>query len=176
MSSISNFQINGYQVSNNIQELKQGVTIEQAYQAGQNDGADQIYFSANGKNYVVQGDGLDLSGLKGVKKGTMPYGQVKIGDSIVNVELKVDNEVNTAWEGVKNLKNWMIGEAVLLGGGSAYNLMTLGGKTGEAAMSKAAGFFVLGAAAVGAVGVTAIGGAIYGAARGNEAGLQELIK
>lgn len=146
--------INGTNVKGNIRELKAGVTVEQAFRAGQKDNLDQVYFEANGKKYVAQGDGLALSSLK---KGDLPVAQVYLDGKKYDANIMaVDNEKNTAGEGW-----WNLGTKIGLGVVGAGVFMMLGGdgKTGEAAMSHAVGTMSL---LIGGVGLTA-GSAVVGA-------------
>lgn len=53
-----------------LRELSPGKSIPEAYQAGKNDGKDQIYLQGNGKGYVLEGENLDL---KALKAGTANY-------------------------------------------------------------------------------------------------------
>jgi len=90
--------VNGKSLGGSLRELKPGVALEQAYQAGKKDGLDQVYFQANGKNYVLQGDGLDLKALQ--KKGDMPFVQLHTESGSVLADVKaVDNEKNPFMEG-----------------------------------------------------------------------------
>lgn len=148
--------INGTNVKGSVRELKEGVSIGQAYEAGRKDGLDQIYVEANGKNYAIIGDGLNL---KGFKKSDMPVAQLYIDGKKIDAEVKaVDNEKNTAGEGWWNLGT-KIGLGVAAGG--VVMMFTGSGKSGEDAMGAVmGGFSLLGIGAVAAAG-SAGGGAVY---------------
>jgi len=121
--------INNQSTGGHLYELKKDVTIEQAKKAGQKDGLDQVYFEAKGKNYVVEGDNLDLKTISGLKKDENALAIVKIGDDLLTVEVKkdnVDNEITSFGEGASNklakigLKGTIITGvgSVVVGGGS----------------------------------------------------------
>lgn len=81
---MSDFSINGVKSSGSIYELKPGVTIKEAFEKGKNDKIDQVYFEANGKNYVLQGEGLNLNGLS---RGVVPANQVNLDGKKIQVEI-----------------------------------------------------------------------------------------
>lgn len=156
LSSIAGnaLSINGTNVRGEVRELKAGVSAGQAHEAGLKDGLDQVYVEANGKTYAVIGDGLNLSGFK---KGDLPIAQLFVDGKMHQAQIKaLDNEKNTAGEGW-----WNLGTKIGLGvvGAGVFMMFGGSGKTGEAAMSHAAGAFsaligggalTLGSAAVGA--------------------------
>lgn len=81
--------------------LKPGQSLNDAVQAGQNDGLDQVYFKANEKLYFAEGDGLHLSALK---ERALPTVQLELNGVTQKAQiLSVDDETNTAWEGTKAL-------------------------------------------------------------------------
>jgi hypothetical protein len=95
---MSGLSINGVNTKGQVFELKEGTNIKEALKAGQKDGLDQVYVEAGGKNYVVQGDGLNL---KGIAKGTLPKAQLELNGKTVEATIKeVDNELNTRDEGL----------------------------------------------------------------------------
>ena len=55
--------VNGNAIQGKVSELKDGVSIAQAKEAAKGDGLDQVFIQAKGKNYVVQGDGLDIKSI-----------------------------------------------------------------------------------------------------------------
>ena len=61
---MSGVTINGVQTYGSLHQLNKGIDLNQAYKKGEGDGLDQVYFTANGKNYFIEGDGLDLGGIK----------------------------------------------------------------------------------------------------------------
>lgn len=148
--------INGVNVKGTVRELKEGVSIGQAFEAGSKDGLDQVYIEAGGKKYAVIGDGLQLSGFK---KTDMPLARLYIDGKMQEAEIKaVDNEKNTAGEGWWNLGT-KAGLAITAFG--VVSLLTSSGKTGEAAMGAAmGGFAIIGGGGLLAAG-SAGGGAIY---------------
>lgn len=111
---MSNLKLNGIPTGGKIYELQipKGQNLLDVKRAGENDGLDQVYFEANGHNYVVEGDGLNLSGLK---QGVFQTVEFTHGDqSELGTLRAVDDEVNTAWEGVKHLGKASV--ALLTGG------------------------------------------------------------
>lgn len=177
-SQISNQQsmiltVNGNVMQGKVAELKEGVAPEQAYQAGKGDGLDQVYVSAQGKNYVIQGEGMDFSAIE---KSDMPFVQIHIGDEAIWAEVKgTDNETNTFKEG---LWNWgTIGG--LIGAGGSAGLMVWGAAEGtvDNGLGAVMGGASLGVMALGVAGVSALGGGIYGAVKGADASqLEPLLK
>ena len=88
---MSGISINGVQTWGNLSQLKEGVSLAEAQKKGQKDGLDQVYFSANGKNYVLEGDGLDLSGINKSRPGTLPKIQAEIQGKTLEAELRLEN-------------------------------------------------------------------------------------
>jgi hypothetical protein len=157
--------VNGKSLGGTIHELKPGVALEQAYQAGKKDGLDQVYFQAEGKNYVLQGDGLDLKALQ--KKGDMPFVQLHTDKGSVLVDVKaVDNEKNTFMEGAWN---WGTKGTLALAG-AAVGLAIVGGAIGhgdDALGMVMAGMSFAPLLAVGSA-VTFVGGGTIGALKGSD--------
>lgn len=100
MNSLS---INGVQTGGKVYALNlpQGQNINDVKKAGENDGLDQVYFEANGSMYVVEGDGLTLSGLDREILPTLEF--VLDGKTYDANYLAHDNETNTAFEGIKSV-------------------------------------------------------------------------
>jgi hypothetical protein len=161
---MSSLAVGGVNVGGTIRELKDGVSVKAAIEAAKNDGLDQVFFEANGKNYVSTGEKLNL---KGIKTGVVPVSDFRENSQIFDAKiLGVDNEVNSAKEGVKKLTAVYIGEGVIAGGLSIKALMTTNG--GEQGLGEMLGGFVglLGTAAL--VGATVGGAAIWGAHTGSK--------
>ncbi|PKL75735.1 MAG: hypothetical protein CVV27_13860, partial [Candidatus Melainabacteria bacterium HGW-Melainabacteria-1] len=88
---------------------------------GEKDGLDQVYFQVGDRHYVAEGDGLNLSGLK---QGVFQSAEVILnGRSELATVRVVDDEVNTAWEGVKHVG---LASAALLTGGLVGSGMLAG--------------------------------------------------
>lgn len=163
--------VDGKPIQGTVHELKPGVSVEQAMEAGKRDGTDQLYVQSQGKNYVVQGDALEI---KGLKKGES-FTQIFIGDAPLRAEIVgVDNEANTMKEGA-----WNLGTKIGVGGmvgsialGVIGTALEKGPDAGGSAMAGMA-FTLISA---GVAGISAAGGATLGAIRGNDAGLQGLIQ
>ena len=156
---MSDLRINGINVGGTIQELKKNVTLEAAYIKTQKDKVDQVYFKSEGKDYVAFGQGLNL---KGLKKAALP--NAKLDGKEAEIKF-IDNEVNTATEGMK--KVWKVaaglaGGAVAGGGILAGMGMSMAASAGGGAIY--GGIVVAAAGAIGGAATTA-GGAIYGATR-----------
>jgi len=169
---MSDLRINGINVGGTIQELKKNVTLEAAYIKTQKDKVDQVYFKSEGKDYVAFGQGLNL---KGLKKAALP--NAKLDGKEAEIKF-IDNEVNTATEGMK--KVWKVaaglaGGAVAGGGILAGMGMSMAASAGGGAVGTILGAFIgagaiyggIVVAAAGAIGgaATTAGGAIYGATR-----------
>lgn len=156
--------VNGQSLNGTVRELKAGVSLEQAYKAGKKDGLDQVYFQSGGKNYVLQGDGLDL---KALKSGDMPFVQLHTEQGSALAEVKaVDNEKNTFLEG-----GWNWGtKGTLIAAGAALGAAVVGGMIGHG--DNALGMVMVGMtyAPVLAVGsaVTFVGGGTYTALKGTK--------
>ena len=181
---MSNLAINGINVGGQINELKKGTSCAEAYIKTQKDNIDQVYFEQDGKSFVVSGENLNL---KGLKKGTVPT--ATLDGKEVNVKF-VDNEVNSAVEGIKKVAKTAIG----IGGGGAIGGGALAALGASMATSTSGGFAgaivggligggavaggaIVAGVAVVAAGATVAGGAIYGATRkGNEEALKSVIK
>ncbi|MGE3725720.1 MAG: hypothetical protein AB7I41_09225 [Candidatus Sericytochromatia bacterium] len=157
--------INGKPLGGSLHELKPGVSLEQAFQAGKKDGLDQVYFKADGKNYVLQGDGLDIKSLQ--KKGDMPVLQLHTDKGSVLAELKgVDNEKNTFSEGGWN---WGTKGALALTA-AAVGMVIVGGAIGQG--DNALGMVMSGMAIApllaGGAAVTYVGGGAISALKGSD--------
>lgn len=154
--------VNGQSLNGTVRELKAGVALEQAFQAGKKDGLDQVYFQAEGKNYVLQGDGLDL---KALKKGDMPFVQLHSEKGAAMAEVKmVDNEKNTFMEGAWN---WGT-KGTLIAAGAAVGLAVVGGMIGHGEQALGAvmvGMTYAPALALGSA-VTFVSGGTYSALKG----------
>ena len=139
--------------------------------AGDGDGTDQLYVQSQGKNYVVQGDALDL---KGVKTGKS-FAQIYIGDTPARAEIKgIDNESNTMKEGA-----WNLGTKIGVGGMVGSVALGVIGTALEKGPD-AGGAFMAGMAftliSAGVAATSAAAGATVGAIRGSDMGLQGLIQ
>lgn len=102
---MAQLRLNGTATGGKVYEIQlpAGKNLLDVKRQGEKDGLDQVYFQVGDKNYVAEGDGLNLKGLKqGVfqsielvtRPGT-PEERAELGTLRV-----VDDEVNTAWEGV----------------------------------------------------------------------------
>jgi hypothetical protein len=125
---MSGLAINGVNTGGQVYELKQGVDKAKALEASKKDGLDNVFFEADGKNFMVQGANLNLSGLKSDKnqvsvevngksylvrenttdidnaiKGkvpTNPAAQLNFDGKDFEAKITaVDNEINSAKEG-----------------------------------------------------------------------------
>lgn len=177
---MSDLTINGINVRGTIQELKKDITLEQAYIKTQKDKMDQVYFKSEGKDFVAFGQGLNL---KGIKKAVLP--NAKLDGKEAEIKF-IDNEVNTAGEGVK--KVWKVAAGVAGGGlvgwgllaGIGSSMINTGGLSVLFAFAGAGaiygGMIVAAVGAIGAVATTA-GGAIYGATiKANPEAIRTVIK
>ena len=101
---MSQLSINQIPTGGKIYELKlkPDQTIYDVWREGEKDGLDQVYFKMGDTHYMAEGDGLDLSGFK---KGFMQRTEfIREGEKPVTVHVMgIDNEVNTAWEGLKHV-------------------------------------------------------------------------
>lgn len=89
--------LNGRQLDvQGIKELKTGLSIQEAAQKTKKNGVDEIYFTANGKNYLAYGDALKIGELAQNKIATVTY-NANAG-SVVAYE----NELNSFGEGLKS--------------------------------------------------------------------------
>lgn len=88
---MSGVTINGVQTWGALHQLKEGVSLATAHQKGQKDGLDQVYFSANGKNYFIEGDGLDLSGIRKSAAGSLPKITFSENGKAIESELRIEN-------------------------------------------------------------------------------------
>ncbi len=91
---MSGVSINGVQTWGNLSQLKEGISLAEAQKKGQNDGLDQVYFSSNEKNFVLEGDGLDLSGINKSRPGTLPKIQFETQSKSIEAELRLENVDN----------------------------------------------------------------------------------
>lgn len=115
---MSHLAINGKPLQGQVYALKlaPGQSLEDAQKAGQHDGLDQVYFESQGKIYFAEGDGLELSALNSKK---LPELTFKLhGQEQSATLLAVDNETNTAWEGVKSVGAYALGLTGLSGAGA----------------------------------------------------------
>ncbi|MBT9547175.1 MAG: hypothetical protein IV090_17415 [Candidatus Sericytochromatia bacterium] len=157
--------VNGKALGGTIHELKPGVALEQAFQAGKKDGLDQVYFQAEGKNYVLQGDGLDIKALQ--KKGDMPFVQLHTDKGSVLADVKaVDNEKNTFMEGGWN---WGTKGALALTA-AAVGLVIVGGAIGHGdnALGMVMSGMTIAPLLAGGAAVTFVGGGAIGALKGSD--------
>ncbi len=163
--------VDGSPLKGHVNELKDGVSIEQAMAAGKSDGVDQVFVESNGKNYVIQGESLDL---KGIKKGET-FAQLYIGDTPVRASIKgIDNESNTMKEGA-----WNLGTKIGLGGVAASITLGIVGSAlehGPDAGGAAMAGMMFSLISAGVAGISAVGGATVGAIKGSDMGLKDLIK
>ncbi len=110
-------------------QVPAGQQIADLVDVGKNDGLDQIYFQIEDRLYLAEGDGLDFSGINKGLFPTMELFEKDGGREFARV-IAVDNEVNTATEGAKNVLA-VVGASVGLG-------VTGGGIMGARAMSRVA--------------------------------------
>jgi hypothetical protein len=155
--------VNGQSLGGSVHQLKPGVTIEQAKAAAKKDGMDQVFFEAGGKNYVLQGDKLDLSPLK---KGNSTFVQLHTKEGSVLADVKgVDDEKTSFMEG-----GWNWGtKGALIGAGLAVGMAVVGGgkATGEDAMGMVMGGMALAAMFTAGSAVTFVGGGTITALKGS---------
>jgi len=142
-----------------IRELK--VPVEAAKELTKKNGLDEVIFRAGDKDYIAFGKGMKVKGFK--EPLTYDGKAIKI--------LHIDNETNTALEGVKksftSIPGFIAEGAGALGGGYlgllGYGIACgLGGGMAAGAAIAMTGGLVVAGVAVGA-GLAAGGGAIYGA-------------
>ena len=147
-----------------IYKLRKGQEAA-AIKAAEKDGADNVFFRMGQDTFVASGNGMKL---KGIEPGALVVHQGGVGTVIA-----VDNEINSALEGVKRVgsKGAATGAAILTGTAAAVSLWGTGGiaslmaplATGSAlaVVPAAVGFAAIGAATFGTV--AAAGGGLYGA-------------
>ncbi len=162
--------VDGTPLKGKVNQLKDGVTVEQAMEAGKSDSVDQVYVEAGGKNFVIQGEALDI---KDIKKGD--FTQIYIGDDPIRASITgIDNEANTMKEAA-----WNLGTKIGVGGAVASVALGIVGtamESGPDAGGAAMAGMMFGAIFTGVAGVSAVGGATVGAFKGSDAGLQGLIQ
>lgn len=161
--------------------------LEKITKAGKGDGLDQVYVHdpKSNQSYVIQGDGLDLS--KDMKKGRLSAAIIPINGKMVEVDVKaVDNEVNTAGEGLKSFVT--IGSSAIgLGtAGYAFNKAASLGPVIEKTQNIWKSLDMIGTqgkmkwvalGGLAAAGLALAGGAIYGAVRpADEESLKSFIQ
>jgi hypothetical protein len=102
----SGLVVNNLSTGGQVYKLKDGVSVDQAYQKGLKDGLDQVYFTAGKDKYVLQGDDLKLGELTQVMKSGVPSVLVKLNNQPTEVFIeKIDDNVSTVKDGfVKNGK------------------------------------------------------------------------
>lgn len=167
--------VNGLSTGGQIYQLKNDVSIEQAHKKGQSDGLDQVYFSANGNNYVLQGDNLKLGEVREMMKKDVPSHVTKLEGKPVEITFhEVDDEISSVGDGFH--KNGHIGSMSATAAAVGVPLTAFSGlgwiitqKAGSKLGSAiASGGMYLGAAAV----VGGIAGGIYYAGRSTVQGLK----
>jgi alpha-beta hydrolase superfamily lysophospholipase len=96
---ISGFSINGIVTGGKVKELN---TSEiKSFKDNLQDGKDQIYVEAGGKHYVIEGENLNLNGLK--KGKDLPGIQLFVDDKPVAATIEhIDNEYTTINEKLLN--------------------------------------------------------------------------
>jgi hypothetical protein len=148
---MSGLSINGVPTGGVVYELKADIDKKAALQAAKKDGLDDVFFEADGKNFMVQGQELNLSGLKSDKNQvsvevngksflvseystdlntlmrgqvpTNPSAQIQFADFEAEAKITaVDNEVSSAKEGVKEA----IGAAIGFGAGVGAAITAVG--------------------------------------------------
>ena len=111
---MSNFQINGVPTGGQLFPLNANkAQLSDLQAAAYDDGLDQVFLADGEQVYLLEGDGLDLSGLK---KGAHFFDLQREGQPVTLTVLAFDNETNTAWEGAKATAK---GAAALVGLGTA---------------------------------------------------------
>lgn len=125
---MSNFKLNGnVQTQGHLYELNlKGNTLSEITKQAEHDGLDQIFFEAEGKAYVMEADGLDFSSLK---RQSFPKGTLDIDGKTVPIKnIIIDNEVNTAREGLSSVGKATWGLTIgSIGGGTALSLSGIRG-------------------------------------------------
>jgi hypothetical protein len=163
----SGLVINNLSTGGQVYKLKDGVSIDQAYQKGLKDGLDQVYFTAGKDNYVLEGDNLKLGELKQALKGNIPDMVVKLDNKPTEIHIdKIDESVSTVKEGfVKNGKiasysTTAIGVGIPVAAFSGISALVTMGSTSSAAKALSVGGIYVGlaAAAAGIVGLVYYGG------------------
>lgn len=117
---MSNLSINNQALNGQIYKLNipEGKTVYDIRNQGEDDTLDQVYFKVGDDVYVAEGDGLDFTEIN---KRALPKVEFFDGNSSHHAQLlAVDDEVNTAWEGVKNVgaASLTLATGGLLGGGA----------------------------------------------------------
>ncbi|MEZ0371773.1 MAG: hypothetical protein ACAI44_21955, partial [Candidatus Sericytochromatia bacterium] len=149
---MAQLKINGIATGGNVYEVRlpAGKNLLDVKRQGEKDGLDQVYFQVGEKNYVAEGDGLNLSGLKQGVFQSVEFVS-KPGTAQEHAELGtlrvVDDEVNTAWEGVKHvglasvtlLSGGLIGGGVLAGRTALQVAPVIIGQTGQGMKAVEAG-------------------------------------
>lgn len=98
-------KINGQTVGGQIYKLAipDGKSLADIHKLGQNDGYDQVYFQVKDQMYFVEGVELELDGLN---ERAIPKIDLNIDGENHSAEvLLIDNEVDSAWEGVTTVIN-----------------------------------------------------------------------
>ncbi len=89
--------LNGHQLNvQGIQELKSGLSIQEAAAKTAKNGLDEVYFTANGKNYLAYGDALQIGELGKNNIATVTY------KGYTGNVVAYQNEANSALEGMKS--------------------------------------------------------------------------
>lgn len=89
--------LNGRQLDvQGINELKSGLSIQEASLKTKKNGVDEIYFTANGKNYLAYGDALKIGELGQNKIATVTY------KGYTGSVVAYENEINSFGEGLKS--------------------------------------------------------------------------
>ena len=167
--------VNGLSTGGQIYQLKNDVSIEQAHKKGLSDGLDQVYFSANGNNYVLQGDNLKLGEVREMMKKDIPSHVTKLEGKPVEITFhEIDDEISSVGDGFH--KNGHIGSMSATAAGIGVPVAAFSGlgwiiasKAGsKMGAAVASGGMYLGAAAV----VGGIAGGIYYAGKSTVQGLK----
>jgi len=134
---MSNFQLNETQTQGQLYALNlKGKTLQEVAKQAENDGLDQIFFEAENTAYVMEADGLDFSGLK---SHSFPKGTIDIAGKTVPIKnIIIDNEVNTAREGLSSVGKAAWGLAIgAVGAGAALSLSGVRGAQAGTVMTHA---------------------------------------
>lgn len=132
---MAHFSVRGESLQGNIYALNtnNSEAIQKAAEQSREDGLDQVFFEAEGKTYLLEGDGLDLSAFK---RNVLPRAELNInGKQIPAQILYLDDEVNTASEGLRHVGTSIAG--ALLGPAAIGSTFLLKGSQGLASQSSA---------------------------------------
>lgn len=185
-----NLIVNGKPLNaQSIQELDDDVTISEAINATRKNGFDEVFFESDGKNYVAYGDKLNLAQFKkggiptatyGGKEATIPFAPEDEKNSVWNGltsgsldGLRTTRDIITNGLGT-SMKAVAVGGVVATGGAiTIAGVALVRGKAMATPLSSLLGDVLVGGAtkaskatiiAAGtALGLSVVGGAVYGA-------------